>query len=176
MKKSKRLRRDGQSRYRSYLSIGPLLNLQAQGLRDTLKAEFLPQWDLQERGATEAVLSKRSLLVDIGMSQIELADLEQVPVFLERLRKVIAEEPDKVLEIVQAFGLNGSKPEREKAARRATALGLYRADDPGEPVAFWGVALLVGAAILIAGCCNETDTECDTDTDTDGDTDGDMEP
>lgn len=46
---------------------------------------------------------------------------------------------------------------------RAERLNFFEAKALREPPAIWGAILLVDAAILISGCCQETDTECDRD-------------
>jgi hypothetical protein len=167
--KRKILRAAGAGRYHSFLSIGPLLGVRSHGLENTTKVEFLPQWE--DKGATQAVLSKRALLIDLGVSDIKSDDLKHLARFTNVVEKAARDHPAELLKIVQAFGRSGSKAEREKALDRAAHLNLFRAGDP-EPVAVWGVLLAIGAAILIAGCCQETDTECDSDSDTDNGTDG----
>jgi hypothetical protein len=78
------------------------------------------------------------------------------------------------LAIVRAFGRSGSKQEREQALERAERLNLVHPTEP-EPPAAWVGLLLVGAAILVASCCTQTDTTCDSEDDTDnGDTDDDK--
>ena len=46
---------------------------------------------------------------------------------------------------------------------RAERLNFFEAKAHIEPTAIWGAILLVDAAILISGCCQETDTEWDRD-------------
>ena len=46
---------------------------------------------------------------------------------------------------------------------RAERLNFFEAKALRGPPAIWGAILLVDAAILISGCCQETDTECDRD-------------
>jgi hypothetical protein len=169
--KKKVLRAAKETRYGAFLSIGELLGVKAPGLVHALKVEFLPQWE--HDGQTEAVLSKRSLLVDIRASHLRPADIEGLATMAERVRQAALGQPDTLLKIVQAFGRTGSKAERERALERAEQLGLWQRGDP-EPPALWGIVLLAGAAVLIAGCCQETDTECDSDAETE--TDNDQRP
>jgi hypothetical protein len=42
---------------------------------------------------------------------------------------------------------------------------LFQAKDPSEPAAIWRVILLVGAVVLIGGCCQWTGSECHSDID-----------
>lgn len=165
--KKKRLRPAGNARYGSFVSVGNLLGVKSPGLKNTIKLEFLPQWEEKNLRAVEAVLSKRSLLVDVRASELSLDDIKKLASAGESIRRAANEHPNILLRIVQAFGGSGTKEERKKALERAQSVGLWKTGD-SEPVAFWGGLLLVGAAILIAGCCNETDTECDSEDDTDG--------
>jgi hypothetical protein len=166
MAKKKVLRAAGNTRYGSYLSVGRLLGIKASGLQNAIKVQFIPQWE--EQGQTEAVLSKRSLLVDVGVSDANLDDIKKVARLAEQIKQASLEHPDTLLAMVNAFGRSGSKPEREKTLERAESLSLWQQGD-SEPTASWIGLLLIGVAIFISACCQETDTECDTDTDTDTD-------
>ena len=71
--RGKALRAAKSYRYHSLHSIGELLGVRSPALKGMAKMEFLPQW--KRYGQTDAVLSKQSLLVDIGMSDIQLDDM-----------------------------------------------------------------------------------------------------
>ncbi len=73
------------SRYHSFLSIGASLGVTSPGLKDVAKVEFLPQW--KRYGRKDAVLSKRSLLVDIGMSDIQMDDVISTADLVDKLRE-----------------------------------------------------------------------------------------
>ena len=75
------------SRYGAFLSVGNLLGVEAPGLKDTVKAQLLPQWENYDGNAFEAVLSKRFLMVDLGMSEVTRADLAGVDELGENSRK-----------------------------------------------------------------------------------------
>ena len=65
--------------------LGALLGVTSPALKDGVKVEFLPQW--KERGQRDTVLSKRSLLVDMGMSDIQLDDVISTVDLLDKLRE-----------------------------------------------------------------------------------------
>jgi hypothetical protein len=73
------------SRYHSFLPIGASLGVTSPALKDGAMVEFLPQW--RGSGQTDAVLSKRSLLVDIGMSDIQMDDVISTVDLLDKLRE-----------------------------------------------------------------------------------------
>jgi hypothetical protein len=73
------------SRYRSFLSIGASLGVTSPALKDVAKVRLLTQW--KEYGQRSAGLSKRSLLVDIGMSDIQMDDVISTVDLLDRLRE-----------------------------------------------------------------------------------------
>ena len=72
-------------RYHSLHSIGELLGVRSPALKGMTKMEFLPQW--KRYGQTDAVLSKRSLLVDIDMSDIQMDDVISTVDLLDKLRE-----------------------------------------------------------------------------------------
>ena len=73
------------SRYHSFLSIDASLSLRSPAYKDGAMLEFLHQW--RGSGQTDAVLSKRSLLVDIGMSDIQMDDVISTVDLLDKLRE-----------------------------------------------------------------------------------------
>ncbi len=73
------------SRYHSLHSIDELLGVTSPTFKDMAKMEFLPQW--KRYGQTDTVLSKRSLLVDVGMSDIQLDDVISNVDLLDKLRE-----------------------------------------------------------------------------------------
>jgi hypothetical protein len=73
------------SRYHSVLAIGALLGVTSPALKDAAKVECLPQW--KGYGRADAVLSKRSLLVDIGMSDIQMDDVISTVDLLDKFRE-----------------------------------------------------------------------------------------
>jgi hypothetical protein len=73
------------SRYHSFLSIGASLGVTSPALKDGARVEFLPL--RRGAGQTDAVLSKRSLLVDIGMSDIQMDDVISTVDLLDKLRE-----------------------------------------------------------------------------------------
>lgn len=155
--KKKVLQALGDARFGSFLSVGELLGIEEYRLQNAIKLQFLPQWE--ELGNSESVLSKRSVLVDIRTSDLSLADMERVAKAGNLIGQAAQEDPELLLKIVRAYGRSGEKEEREKTLGRAERLGLWSPDD-SEPAAIIGAVLLVGAAILIAGCCVKTDTDC----------------
>ena len=85
MTRKKVLRVAKSSRYHSLHSIGELLGVRSPALKGMAKMEFLPQWKRYVQ--TDAVLSKRSLLVDIGMSDIQMDDVISTVDLLDKLRE-----------------------------------------------------------------------------------------
>ena len=73
------------SRYHSFLPIGASLGVRSLAHKDGAKAQFFPQ--RRGSGQTDAVLSKRSLLVDMGMSDIQLDDVISTADLLDKLRE-----------------------------------------------------------------------------------------
>ena len=73
------------SRYHSFLSVGASLGVTSPALKDVATVRHLPQW--KEYGQRSAGLSKRSLLVDIGMSDIQLDDMISAVDLLDKLRE-----------------------------------------------------------------------------------------
>jgi hypothetical protein len=73
------------SRYHSFLSIGASLGVTSPALKDGARVEFLPL--RRGAGQTDAVLSKRSLLVDIGMSDIQMDDVISTVDLLDKFRE-----------------------------------------------------------------------------------------
>jgi hypothetical protein len=73
------------SRYHSFHSVGASLAVRSPAHKDGAMVEFLPQW--KRYGQTDAVLSKRSLLVDIGMSDIQMDDVISTVDLLDKLRE-----------------------------------------------------------------------------------------
>jgi hypothetical protein len=73
------------SRYHTFLSIGASLGVRSLAHKDGAMVELLPQW--RGSGQTDAVLSKRSLLVDIGMSDIQMDDVISTVDLLDKLRE-----------------------------------------------------------------------------------------
>ena len=73
------------SRYHSLHSIGELLGVRSPALKGMAKMEFLPKWKRYVQ--TDAVLSKRSLLVDIGMSDIQMDDVISTVDLLDKFRE-----------------------------------------------------------------------------------------
>ena len=73
------------SRYHSFLSMGASLGVRSPALKGAAKVEFLPR--RKEYGQKGAVLSKRSLLVDIGMSDIQLDDVISTADLVDKLRE-----------------------------------------------------------------------------------------
>jgi len=168
------------SRYGPFLSVGRLIGLSSEGTRDAFKAQFLPQWEDNE-AYVEAVLSKRFLMIDLGMAELAYADFEGAARIADGLAEASRNDPERLRMIANAFGPSGSREDREMALSTAAQLRLT-GDDDDDPVAFWGAVLLVGAALLVAACCNKTDSDCGsngTDTDDDkgagGSTDGDTD-
>lgn len=160
------------SRYGPFLSVGDLLDVKAAGLKDTVKVQFLPQWEIYDDRNPEAVLSKRFLMTDVGMADISPADLKGVDAVAENLAKAVRNQPDEILQMANAFGPSGTREDREAIPDRARKLGLA-ASTGGGPVAIWVGILLAGAAILISSCCDRTDSDCGSNgTDTDDDKGG----
>ena len=85
MTRKKALRAAKSSGYHPVLSIGGTLGVTSPALNDVAKVGFLPQW--KERGQRDTVLSKRSLLVDIGMSDIQLDDVISTADLVDKLRE-----------------------------------------------------------------------------------------
>ena len=73
------------SRYHSFLPIGASLGVRLPAHKDGAMVEFLPQW--KGSGKTDAILSKRSLLVDIGMSDIQMDDVISAVDLLDKFRE-----------------------------------------------------------------------------------------
>jgi hypothetical protein len=69
----------------SVLSTGKLLGVMSPALNKRAKVEFPPHW--KGYGQMNAVLSKRPLLVDIGMSDIQLDDVISTVDLLDKLRE-----------------------------------------------------------------------------------------
>ncbi|SPH24055.1 hypothetical protein DEA8626_03103 [Defluviimonas aquaemixtae] len=160
------------SRYGPFLSVGDLLEVKAAGLKDTVKVQFLPQWESYDDRNPEAVLSKRFLMADLGMAEISRAELKGMDAAAENLAKALRERPEEILKMANAFGPSGTREDRESIPDRARELGLA-ADTGGGPVAIWVGILLAGAAILISSCCKRTDSDCGSNgTDTDDDKGG----
>lgn len=156
------------TRYGPFLSVDRLVGLKSAGTKDIVKVQFLPQWEDYENDV-EAVLSKRFVMVDMGMTELSRQDLEGMERVTEGLTRAIKSEPEKVLEIANAFGPSGTRERREGAIDQAAALGLANRDDDG-PVAIWGPLIAIGAALLLSACCKETDSDCGSNgTDTDDD-------
>lgn len=156
------------SRYGPFISVGDLLEIGADGLRDTVKVQFLPQWESYDDRNPEAVLSKRFVMADLGMTEIAEGNVRGLEAVAESLAKAARERPEEIVRIADAFGPSGTREDRESIPRRASELGLSAG--PGGPIAIWGVLFAVGAAILLAGCCQETDSDCGSNgTDTDDD-------
>lgn len=163
------------SRYGPFLSVGDLLGIRAEGMRDTVKVQFLPQWERHDPRNPEAVLSKRFVMADLGMTELARRDLKGLDAVAANLAKAARERPEDLLGIAGAFGPSGTREDRESIPRRAGELGLSAG--PNGPLAIWGVLFAIGAALLVAGCCKETDSDCgsngtDTDDDKAGGTDG----
>jgi hypothetical protein len=164
------------ARYGAFLSVSDLLGIDRPGLRGVPKVQFLPQFETTDNSSVEAVLSKRFLLVDAGISDVSTTDLTGIERVAERLARASREAPEELLKIALAFGQSGTREDREELPERARRLGLMNPDD-SEPTAIWVGILLVGAALLISSCCNETDTDCGSNgSDTDVDTDGGQNP
>jgi allophanate hydrolase subunit 1 len=72
-------------RYHPVLSIGGALGVTSPALNDVAKVWILPQW--KEHDQRDTVLSKRSLLVDIGMSDIQMDDVISTVDLLDKLRE-----------------------------------------------------------------------------------------
>lgn len=73
------------SRYHSFLPIGASIGVRSPSRKGGAMVEFLPQ--RKRYGRTDAVLSKRSLLVDIGMSDIQMDDVISTVDLLDKLRE-----------------------------------------------------------------------------------------
>lgn len=158
-------------RYGPFMSVGDLLGFRADGLRDTAKVQFLPQWYEEDGKNPEAVLSKRFVMADLGMTEVAKVDLKGLDDLAGNLAKALRDRPEEVLSIVNAFGPSGTREDRETIPGRSEELGLSAG--PNRPIAIWGVLLAVGAALILAGCCQETDTDCGSNGGTDGGTDTD---
>ncbi|MEE9354979.1 MAG: hypothetical protein V3U75_05255 [Methylococcaceae bacterium] len=173
MKKKVKFNLEAGARYGSFMSVGELLNIEVPRLKNTMKAQFLPQWTGYDRSDVESILDKRFILTDLSLSDINSEDIRGVAKFSKTMMKAATEQPEEMLKITTAFGKRGNREDREKVLERAEKLGLYSPDD-SEPTALIGVILLVGAAILLAGCCNHTDRDCGDDGNSgSGGTDGD---
>jgi hypothetical protein len=85
MTRKKVLRGAKSSRYHPFPSMGEALGVTSPALKDVAKVRLLPQW--KEYGQRSAGLSKRSLLVDIGMSDIQLDDVISTVDLLDKLRE-----------------------------------------------------------------------------------------
>lgn len=165
------------TRYGPFLSVGRLVGLESEGTRDIVKVQFLPQWEDYENDV-EAVLSKRFLMIDMGMTELSRGDLDGMERIAEGLGRTLRTQPEKLLDIANAFGPSGTREDREGAIDKAAGLGLAQRDEDG-PVAIWGPLIALGAALLLSACCNKTESDCGsngTDTDDDkaggGSTDG----
>ena len=73
------------SRYYSFLPIGASLGVRSPSRKGGAMVECLPRW--RGTGQTDTVLSKRSLLVDIGMSDIQMDDVISTVDLLDKLRE-----------------------------------------------------------------------------------------
>ena len=85
MTRKKVLRAAKSSGYRPVLSTGVALGVRSPALKGAAKVECLPQW--KGYGRADAVLSKRSLSVDIGMSDIQLDDVISTADLVDKLRE-----------------------------------------------------------------------------------------
>src|SRR4051812_3753211 len=130
------------TRYGPFLSVGNLVGLDSKGTKDMLKVQFLPQWE-EDRSEVEAVLSKRFLMVDLGLTEITQADLNGMARIARGLTHAVRTSPEQVLAIANAFGPSGSREDREGALHRAASLGLVQRGD--DPLAIWGVLIGVAA-------------------------------
>lgn len=81
----KALRAAKSYRYHSLHSIGGALGVTSPALNDVAKAWLLSR--RKEYGQKGVVLSKRSLLVDIGISDIQLDDVISTVDLLDKLRE-----------------------------------------------------------------------------------------
>ena len=73
------------SRYHSFLSVGASLGVRSPAHNDGAMVELLPKW--RGSGQRDAALSKRSLLVDIGMSDIQMDDVISTVDLLDKFRE-----------------------------------------------------------------------------------------
>ena len=85
MTRKKVLRAAKLSGYHPVLSIGGALGVTSPALNDVAKAWLLPR--RKQYGQKGVVLSKRSLLVDIGMSDIQLDDVISTADLVDKLRE-----------------------------------------------------------------------------------------
>ena len=85
MTRKKVLRGAKSSRYHPFLSMGEALSVRSPAYKNGAMVEFLPQW--RGSGQADAVLSKRSLLVDIGMSDIQMDDVISTVDLLDKFRE-----------------------------------------------------------------------------------------
>ncbi len=86
--------------------------------------QFLPQWKDYENDV-EAVLSKRFLMVDMGMTELSRGDLDGMEQIAESLGLTLRTQPEKLLEIANSFGPSGTRKVREGAIDKAAGLGLF---------------------------------------------------
>ncbi len=73
------------SRYHSFLSVGASLGIRSPAHKDGAMVELLPHW--RGSGQRDAALSKRSLSVDIGMSDIQMDDVISTVDLLDKFRE-----------------------------------------------------------------------------------------
>ena len=73
------------SGHHSFLPIGASLGVRLPSHKDGAMVEFLSRW--RGSGQADAVLSKRSLLVDIGMSDIQMDDVISSVDLLDKFRE-----------------------------------------------------------------------------------------
>jgi hypothetical protein len=85
MARKKGLRTAKSSRYHLVLAMSEALGVTSPALKGTAQMEFLPQW--KRYGQRDTVLSKRSLLVDIGMSDIQMDDAISTVDLLDKFRE-----------------------------------------------------------------------------------------
>jgi hypothetical protein len=85
MTRKKVLRAAKSYKYHPVLSIGGALGVRSLAHKDGAMAQFLPQ--RRGSGQMDGVLSKRSLLVDMGLSDIQLDDVISTADLLDKLRE-----------------------------------------------------------------------------------------
>ena len=85
MTRKKVLRGAKSSRCHPFPSMGSALDVTSPALKDVATVRLPPQW--KEYGQRSVGLSKRSLLVDIGMSDIQIDDVISTVDLLDKFRE-----------------------------------------------------------------------------------------
>jgi hypothetical protein len=135
----------------SFVSVPSAFKNVPEGLEHVLKMEFRTVFS-EENILGDTTYSPDWVLVDVGAAVPDSLDFKRIARDCDLLKDIALNYPDQLRQLIKAFQPNASLRERESAFKIAQEIGLTEEASIQAGGGLLGLLVLVGGALLLAGC------------------------